>query len=128
MPRCLDPGARFELVLESDKDKPEAERPTFVFRVLSMGEWLEQEGDDNKKFIDVAQDILKAAVVGWRNMVRDGQDVPFDKDMLVFLVDALEAVELLNKLQLSYSDKKKLSSPPTSTQDSSAPTATEASA
>lgn len=128
MPRCLDPGARFELYLDSDADKPEGERPTFVFRVLSMGEWLDNEGDSSKQFIHATLDILQAAVVDWRGMVRDGQVIPFDKQQFRYVVDALQAVELLNKLQLSYSDKKKLSSQPTFTAASSAPTATEESA
>lgn len=123
MPRCLDPGSNFELYLDSDADKPESDRPVFVFRVLSMGEWMDAEGGADKKFIQAAIDILRSALVGWRNMVRDGQAVEFDRQQLPYVVDAMQVVELLEKLQLSYTDKKKLSLQPTSTQANCAPTA-----
>mgnify|MGYP007071673462 CR=1 FL=1 len=114
MPRCLDPGARFELVLDSDAEKPEGERPTFVFRVLSMREWSEAADQEKPSLA-----ILKAALCDWKNMA----GIEFDKERLEDVLDHLEAVELLDALQVSYTDKKKSSSQPTSNADSSAPTA-----
>ena len=40
MPICLEPNQRFPIVLDSDKDKPIATRPTFFVVSLSMREQL----------------------------------------------------------------------------------------
>lgn len=127
MPRCLDPGARFELYLDSDAEKPEGERPTFVFRVLSVREWYAaMEGHEYR--LDAARAVLAAAVSGWRNLKKDDSEIPFAAGELEAVLDAFEVVELFDKLQVSYADKKKLPSQQPSTVDSSAPVVAEASA
>ena len=118
MPRCLDPGARFELYLDSDADKPVDERPTFVFRVLSMRE-MNAALEDGKP----GDAILSAALCDWRNM----GNIPFSKESFQDVVDHHEALELLEALRLSYDAKKKSWSQPMCLSGISAATAETAS-
>jgi hypothetical protein len=128
----LEPGATFEVVLDSDMDKPEAERPTFVFRSLSVREWkgvkAKSKEESDTPFLDAALAGVKAGLTDWRNMVRDGRPVPFSHDELEAIVDEQEIVELLNKLRFSERDKKKLELPHTFGPVNSAPAAEAASA
>lgn len=128
MPRCLDPGADFSLSLESDQGKPEAERPTFTFRYLSMREW--DEAVDGKQYrVDAARALLAASCTGWKNMQdRSGHEVPFSQDAINGIVDHFEAIELMEQMTVTYTDKKKLPSRQQSSADSSAESAAEASA
>ena len=98
MPLALTTDDRFELTLETDKDKDEATRPAFVFRYLSGRE---------QKALAVALGAIEnvpsglagieawftalrvAGLVDWRNC---GQ--PFDDDALEDVLRFAEAEEL----------------------------------
>lgn len=130
MPRCLDPGSDFELCLESDEVKPADERPTFRFRVLSMREWDDANSVEGGR-IDAVKALLSSACVGWSNMIdRQGREIPYAVGVsdITTLLDHAESIELLDKLQVTYLDKKKLPSTPPSTADNSAATAAAANA
>ncbi len=99
MPRCLEPGATFDVVLDSDMGKPEAERPTFVFKSLSMREWKKAKGE--LEGFDGALACVQAGLVGWRNMGRD-----FAASDLDAVVDENEVVELFKKVRFNERDKK----------------------
>ena len=118
MPRCLEPGATFDVVLDSDMDKPEAERPTFEFRAQSMREWKHAKGD--LEGFEAALSCVQSGLVGWRNMNRDGVAIPFVAADLESIVDENEVVELFKKVRFNERDKKKLESPHTFGPDSSA--------
>lgn len=99
MPRALEPGVTFDVVLETDKDKPEAERPTFVFRSLSCREWAKANGfwerTEGKDCEGIVGELISCVTIGlvdWRNM---GQ--AFDAAKLIDLVTIQEARELLDK-------------------------------
>jgi hypothetical protein len=123
MPRCLEPGATFEVVLDDDADKPVP--PTFVFRSLSVREWKNAAASGG---LDAAIASVKLGLVGWKNMKRDGKEIPFDREELDAVVDELEVVELLRKVRFNPTDKKKLESQHTFGPANSAPAASVGSA
>lgn len=131
MPRCLEPGHPIKIVLDSDKDKPEGSRPTFLMRALSVREWrnaIEKiDSEDVKTHVQMALVLVRAALGGWSGMVRDGQEIPFSLEELDSIVDTGEAIELFDQLVaatvLSAADKKKLELQRSSDQGNSAPVA-----
>jgi len=99
MPRALEPGITFDVVLDSDKDKPEDSRPTFIFRSLSCREWAKCNGFyerlDGKTCETVVDELLAAVslgLTGWRNL-----GIQFDASRLGDIVTVQEARELLDK-------------------------------
>lgn len=144
MPRCLHPEDTFDIVLESDEKRPEAEQPFFTFRALSIRQWrdalklveqiqkFEESGSTEVgPTLDAICNVLRLGMVGWSNMydhnVPEGEQprwIPFDAAELDNLLDIHEANELMQKMmaasQVSPEDKKKLGSPPTSAPASSA--------
>ena len=100
------PGQTFTIVLETDKHKPEKERPCFEFRYLSSRDWqqvLEDEGMESP--LTDAQttktnfELLSFFLVGWDNM-RDpatGKKIPFDSQKINQIVTPDEADELMCK-------------------------------
>lgn len=139
MPRAIDFDQTFDLVLDCDKDKPEGERPAFVYRTLSVREYralVRYMRDDSKAsndvIVDEATKHAATGLVGWKNQkaVTDGNglvDVSFDPAELDRLITPLEAFELINKLISSCTsspdDKKKSEPQPTSPTENSADTA-----
>lgn len=134
MPLALDPQETFDLVLESDQAKPEAEQPTFTFRYLSNREWkqvakttdklseLRKEGLDN--MLTSIEEGLKVGLVDWKNIKdRDGNSIPYDPARLDDIIIQAEMFELLfavrDKTCLGYLDKKKLESALPSSMDKS---------
>ncbi len=123
MPRSLT-GRPLPIVLESDRQLPEAEQPTFFFRYPTGRQWLQittELDDANAKGTMSARAhaiyaVLKPLLVDWRNMFdQTGQarrEIPFKADDLDLLVDPGEAAELFAALQLSTDDKKKSDSQP----------------
>jgi len=102
MPKALEPGVLFEIVLDSDMAKPKAERPVFLAPSLSMRDQgkLEQEMETSLKhdttsgLFDATCDLLSRYVRGWRNM---GGHV-FGECDLRDLLSHNEARELLRKI------------------------------
>jgi hypothetical protein len=128
MPRVLAPGATIRVVLESDQSEPVESRPTFLFRALSAREWMAvaeaAEADKKQTHIAMVLKLERIALIGWENMNRDGQPIPFSLEDLDAIVDIGEAIELFEKFvnatKLSPADKKKLELSPTSGPASSA--------
>jgi hypothetical protein len=111
MPRCLEPGQKFPLVLKGDQDKPEGERPTFYFRAVPARQYLEADRAAREgKGLESATDFIKGAIVGWDNMIdpESGEPIPFDKEALdTKILDADEIIELFVGFRLGREDKKK---------------------
>jgi len=120
MPIALDPDSTFEVVLESDQNKPKENQPTFTFRVLTGRDWLRvtqlsdkaETGEDSVKLV---YQSIQVGLVGWRNMVKpDGSEIPFepkDLDAILTPAEANEMLEHLMNQRLSLGDKKKSDSP-----------------
>lgn len=135
-PIALDPEQGFELVLESDRNKPEETRPTFVFRYLANRDWkrvahvcdrideLKKEGLE--KMLNEMEAALKSGLVDWRNMSdrATGEEILFDAGELDRIVNIAEISELLfgvmEHIGLEPEDKKKFESPSPSDTDESA--------
>ena len=96
MPLAISKDDTFKLFLDTDKDIPESERPTFIFRYLTGREQrkLGEKIDDfkpsfkNVETIDYLFKILKEYLVGWENL-------PFDKDKVEDILRWQEAQELV---------------------------------
>ena len=128
MPLALEPNETFELILESDKDKPREIQPRFIYRHLTcrqhryiakFRERLEELKKDASTAIDNMMDEIKKTatinLAGWVNMNdADGKPIPFDIEKFEDIVGLAEANELIFKLEdyrLLPVDKKKLDSP-----------------
>jgi hypothetical protein len=121
MPRALEPGATFDVVLDCDKDKPKETRPTFVYGALTGRQWrsiaeLWDKLDTTTGAVESCQLLFDAArtnLKGWRNMVNpvSGNAFPFDPKELDQIIDVAEAHEIIGHLRsngrLSLDDQKK---------------------
>ena len=107
---ACDPKQTVDIHLDADADKPEASRPTFVYRHLTAREDLERgrvaaaatsATDDPEKYFASLGAVLAVGLVGWRNLVTpDGKPVPYEGTATAAL-DALteyEAWEIANKV------------------------------
>lgn len=99
MPRALEPDVTFDVVLESDRDKPSDSRPTFVYRSLTCREWSKAAGFFDHasgltaaEFVEQIVEVASIGLVGWRNM-----GIEFDKSKLLDVVTPAEARELLQR-------------------------------
>lgn len=102
MPKSLEPGVLFGIVLDSDSGKPKAEQPTFLVASLSMRDQtkLETEMEESLKhdstegLFSATCDLLHRYVLGWRNM---GNHKWGESDLRDILSHG-EARELLRKI------------------------------
>lgn len=103
MPLFLEPGQQYEIVLDSDKDKPADIRPTFFAKSQSMrgqeriaevlDAWTENPDLSIKELFDRTIDVLSGVIVGWKNM----SNHTFSTDALRDVLNYTEARELLRK-------------------------------
>jgi len=101
MPKSLEPGLLFEIVLDSDSSKPKAEQPTFLVPSLSMRDQTKLEAemetslkhDTTEGLFAATCDLLSRYVRGWRNM----GEHKFGECDLRDLLSHGEARELLRK-------------------------------
>ena len=138
MPLATNPNAKFELSLTSDADRPEAERPVFIYHYLTglqqMGladllDRLEQSSSGS----EAIKRIFEAAATGlvdWKNIRdRDGNPIPFDPQRLPEVMSMQEAMELAQQLYAgqypTLEDKKKSESASLSSMGNSANNAEE---
>lgn len=99
MPLGLDPQATFELSLDTDKEKPQATRPAFVFRFLTSRQFLKvqqlraaaREEKDNAACLAKMDEALLIGLAGWKNM----GDVAFSADAINDVLTIDERWELL---------------------------------
>ena len=76
MPKSLEPGVLFGIVLDSDSSKAKADQPTFMVPSLSMRDQsrleIEMEAslkhDSADAIFGATCDLLAQYVRGWRNM------------------------------------------------------------
>lgn len=118
MPIALEPGQKYPIVLDSDKDKPKESQPTFFAKSQSMrgqqkiGEvldmWTQQENLTIPELFNATIDVLGGVVVGWSNM----SGIEFSVDALRDVLTYSEARELLRKVMYNQhitTDEKKSS-------------------
>ena len=140
MPVLLHPDACFDYVLESDRGVEHARgEPSFRFRALSAREGIAllREADQIDDLIDgklpSGADVfagelalVKRGLVGWKNLYRGTEPVPFALDALDDLVTMQEALELRMAFlrgPLTGDDAKKSKSQSPSSTESSAESA-----
>jgi hypothetical protein len=124
MPRALEPGLIFPIVLESDKGRDP--QPTFLAKSLSI-RGLRMLSECVQKIQDApgSVDTLEAAVnaaayglVGWRNMVdpQTQQEIKYSPAALADVMALDELMELVGKIasagRLAEDDRKKSESQP----------------
>lgn len=105
MPRALEPGVTFDVVLDCDKDKPEGERPRFIYRSLTCREWAKANSFYEKSLSESSSEAVvnsmaecaSIGLAGWVNISKDGVEIPFSVDALQDVVTFAEMQELLNK-------------------------------
>ena len=130
MPLPLEPNETFEIILDSDKNKPREDQPRFIYRHLNCSQWrvvanfrnsLEKLKNDKsaENILDRMMTKLKETattnLIGWVNM-KDlrGEYIPFDIEKFEDIVGLAEANELIVKLEdyrLMPADKKKFDLP-----------------
>ncbi len=94
MPIVLDPDTTFEVVLQTDADKPQP--PRFVFHYLTTREWIKaarlaeslQDSKDGAEAIEKIADVVSAAFVRVENAGDTGE-----------LLDILTPGELIELLE-----------------------------
>ena len=110
MPIALEPGKRWPIVLESDKEMIPA--PTFFARALSMREQqrvadvidgAKEKSKSNREVFNEHIECLKTVIIGWSDMLdaNTGEMIQFNLDRLDTLVDFHESRELLSKVLIN---------------------------
>jgi hypothetical protein len=95
MPIALEANRKpFPVVLKSDAEKPEGQRPTFLFRVLTCREFNDLTSHDAEGIEGVLGTVCKM-LVGWERMVGPDGEIPYDPEKLQDLLTPSEAKELL---------------------------------
>lgn len=104
MPLFLEPGQKYPVVLDSDADKPAAERATFFARSQAMrgqqriGDvldlWTSQPDITHGQLFDATIDVLADVLIGWANM----GGIEFSREALREVLTYQEARELLRKV------------------------------
>ena len=127
MPIYLEPGQRYPVVLDSDANKPEGERPTFYAKSQSMrgqqriAEVLDRLTDEPgvsvEQLFDDAVQTLSGILVGWERMVspETGEPIPYSPEALADVLTYTEARELMGKVMFNQHlrpDEKKDSESP----------------
>ena len=137
MPIATNPKARFEIVLTSDKDRPAAERPVWVYRHLTMAEeaelmglWAEINTADASAATAATFSAVRFGLIECRNLVDlEGQPVKGKPESAALenILSTNEAMELIAKIiaeiHLGEPVKKKSDSPSASSTGRSAKTA-----
>ena len=106
MPLALEPGLTFDVVLESDKQKPKP-KPTFVFKYLSGREFRKvgriqeefERSETTDQIVDCLFEGVAVGLVGWSGIIdpATGIEIPFDVADLDRILTITEANELLQK-------------------------------
>ena len=119
MPRALEPGIKYPIVLSGDEGKSPC--PTFFAKSLSVREQrtvadsigrIAEANGRGDVFIEAAR-ILGNAIVDWSGMVdpRTGEAIAFDPERLVDLLAIDELMELVGKVtsagMVAAGDRKK---------------------
>ncbi len=131
MPIALSTSKTFDIVLDIDADAEP--RPAFVCRYLTTAEIAELQRETHEAAVldgrlDVIarmESLLKGKITGWRNMIKDGKELPFGP--LSSVCSEPELFEIVDKAwrlsELSEVDLKKSMLRLSSATANSAPTA-----
>lgn len=126
-----------DVTLESDREKPDGERPTFRARYMTAREHARYmaliaevaEAADDEQRLKLLVEAIAIALVGWKHL--PVKDQKFDLQRLPDLLTRGELIELveeiLRKTELGSADRKKSDSPSPSLGDSAADAAAAAS-
>lgn len=107
MPKALEPGKSYPVVLDSDKDKHIDERPTFFVKTASIRQHEDiiavldsynESGATVREVFDRTVAKLSEVVTGWKNMRVNGVDLTYSPDQFRDVLDYREARELLSKV------------------------------
>ena len=112
MPRSIDPDARVDIVLTTDKDK--SPKPTFQFKTITVKEeeklgriYDAATGDEENELSNRVKEYLEPLLLGWSNM----GEFEFGKHSLQDVVCFAEAMDLAGQLlesgRLSIDEKKR---------------------
>lgn len=110
MPLACDPSKTFDVWLSSDADKPEHERPTFVFRYINnrefcaVGEAMDglSKHESVTAAVTVCMDQIRVGLVGWRHMPdpeNPGEALAYDPSKLDLILSHTETHELIQRMQ-----------------------------
>lgn len=117
MPLALSPKMTVDVCLETDKAKPETERPVFVFRFLTCRQVLEladlieaaEKAEGRHVVNDALTKALAVGLVDWR-----GIEKPFSLNEIDGVLTPSEKWELayksIREIQMKESDLKKSAS------------------
>lgn len=118
MPISFEPGQKYPIVLDCDKDKAADVQPTFFAKSQAMrgqqkiGEtldlWTDNEGLSLAELFDETIKTLNGVVIGWKNM----NGIEFSDDAMRDVLTYSEARELLRKVMYNQhitADEKKSS-------------------
>lgn len=107
MPISFDPDATFRITLATDADKPDGQRPAFVFRYMTNREWSRVEelfaeadkASTTREYVDRVNEALRIGLVGWEHMVDlDGQEIPYANEDMDRVTTAVDSNELRARL------------------------------
>ncbi len=97
MPLALGKEDTLDLFLETDKELPEKERPTFTFKFLTgreqrkLAKEMDFKNTNNTETIDAVFELLKKYLLGWNNI-----PVEFKEEKFMDVLRWQEAQELLS--------------------------------
>jgi len=100
----LEPGQKYPVVLDSDAEKPQSQRPVFFAKSQAMrgqqriGEvldlWTSNPDVTPGQLFDATIDVLADVLIGWVNM----GGIEFSREALREVLTYQEARELLRKV------------------------------
>lgn len=103
MPRCLEPGQKFPLELESEHGTR-----VFTFRAISVRDYMAAREKIDANPVDGIVELLQATICGWENVKDiDGNEVAFSRDALLDVVTQSGLAQLYRGFSLGPEDKKK---------------------
>jgi hypothetical protein len=101
MPVSLEPNVEHWVCLDGDKDK--SPRPEFLAVVQSargqnrISAFLRQYRDTEEPMEEELEAEFRRVIVGWRNITRDGTEIPYTESPLEFL-QVWEIVQLFYRV------------------------------
>lgn len=107
MPLAFHPNQSFEISLAVDESLPPDQRPTFICRFLTVGEFQEAQAlymkahakeTPDEEYVPLLGQILATSIRGWKRMRgHDGHDIPYSAAKLRDVLTEGEHKELAKK-------------------------------
>lgn len=105
MPRALEPGGRYPIVLDIDRDKPDGKRPTTWSRHLSGRDYrtlaeFEPARASHSAVFESCCDAIFPYLTGWDCMIdpTSGDEIPFSRENMDLVYSIDDLYELLGKM------------------------------